>query len=119
MKRVAFVGCRDWRDDATVRASMASVSWSIDDMVVVTGDASGADAIAATVAAELALKCVVHRADWDRLGRAAGPERNARIVADSDAVVAFWDGKSRGTLDCISQAVRAGKPVRIVPKVTR
>jgi len=38
---------------------------------------------------------VVH-ADWDAHGRRAGPIRNAEVVARSDRLVAFWNGKSRG-----------------------
>lgn len=113
MKRIAFVGCRDWTDRELIDSAMTSIRTPF---IVITGDASGADRIAAELASDLALECVRHRADWDRLGHAAGPERNGRIVADCDAVIAFWDGKSKGTLDCITQAVRAGKPVRIVPR---
>ncbi len=82
----------------------------------VTGCAKGADAIARGFAAEWGIPLAVHRADWARLGKRAGPERNGRVVADSDRMVAFWDGKSRGTLDAITQMVRAGKPVQVVPK---
>ena len=39
--------------------------------------------------------------------------RNSLIVADCDMVVAFWDGRSRGTLDTITKAVQAGKRVEI------
>ncbi len=52
-------------------------------------------------------------ADWDRLGRKAGPIRNAQIVFNADRVVAFWDGKSRGTLNTVVQADRAGLPVEL------
>lgn len=116
MRRVAFVGCRDWTDAEAIRDELVSAeAWA--PIVVVTGDASGADHLAALIAeTELGLEVVRHEADWDRLGRRAGPERNARIVADSDEVVAFWDGRSPGTRDCITQAVQAGKPVRIVPR---
>lgn len=40
-------------------------------------------------------------------------ERNTSIVENSDIVVAFWDGKSKGTLDTINKAESAGKPVFI------
>lgn len=37
--------------------------------------------------------------------------RNTRIAEASDAVIAFWDGRSRGTLDTMRKAARLGKPV--------
>lgn len=88
----------------------------LDAFVVVTGCADGADAIARETAAEMGVPCVVERADWAGLGRRAGPERNARIVAGADACMAFWDGRSPGTRDCIEQFVRAGKSVRIIAR---
>jgi hypothetical protein len=115
--RVAFIGCRDWLDDHVVRREIEKCRRHHGDTFhVVTGDATGADASALSVAKHLGIPHTEHEADWDRLGKRAGPERNGRIVADADACVAFWDGQSRGTLDCITQFVRAGKPVRIVAR---
>lgn len=57
-------------------------------------------------------------ADWGRLGRAAGPLRNQRMVdvltdARHRLVVAFPVGSSAGTMDCCRRASRAGIPVRV------
>jgi hypothetical protein len=52
-------------------------------------------------------------ADWDTHGKAAGFMRNQLIVDNCDKVTAFWDGKSKGTLDTITRAVKAGKTVVI------
>ena len=58
---------------------------------------------------------MVLTADWDRLGKGAGIIRNSQIIERCTSVLAFWDGVSRGTLDSITKAIRAGKAVRIVP----
>lgn len=42
-------------------------------------------------------------ADWS-LGRGAGIMRNAEMADNADVLVAFWDGKSRGTLHMIETA---------------
>jgi hypothetical protein len=115
--RVAFIGCRDWTDDAAVRHEVKRCRRAYGDHLhIITGCASGADASARAIAEHTETLLTVHRADWEAHGKAAGPKRNAMIVAGAEACVAFWDGQSRGTLDCISQFVRAGKPVRIVPR---
>jgi len=115
--RVAFIGCRDWTDYEVVKKWVRRYAvCARNGFTVVTGCARGADACARKAAEELGLDCKTHVADWKGLGRAAGPERNRRIVADADACVAFWDGRSPGTLNCIQQFVCAGKKVRIVPK---
>lgn len=54
-----------------------------------------------------------HLPDWNRYGRSAGARRNAEIVKQADEVVAFWDGKSRGTQITIAMARAAGKPVTV------
>jgi hypothetical protein len=36
------------------------------------------------------------------------------MAAVADALVAFWDGQSRGTADMIRLMQTAGKPVRVV-----
>lgn len=45
--------------------------------------------------------------------RLAGPRRNHLIVALADRVVAFWDGKSTGTMHTVGLARAAGKPVEV------
>ena len=40
--------------------------------------------------------------------------RNAEMVAVCDEVLAFWDGKSRGTKFTIDYAKARGKPVKII-----
>ena len=54
-------------------------------------------------------------ADWKTHGKKAGPLRNTDIVARADALVAFWDGVSRGTRDAIVKARLAGKLVEVFP----
>lgn len=111
-ERVAIVGNRDlpWMEWSQVHDLVDSLP---QDAVVVTGDARGADWVAYKQAGTRGLARVRHVAHWDELGKAAGPERNARVVADCDRLVAFWDGLSRGTKNAIDQARRAGKPVEI------
>lgn len=109
--RVAIVGSRGYRYMHLVRDFVASLPAGA---VVVSGGALGVDSVAAQAAEACGLEVVIHHADWARRGRRAGPERNARMVADADEVVAFWDGSSRGTADTISRARAAGKPLRVI-----
>jgi len=52
---------------------------------------------------------VVHLADWEAFGKAAGQIRNQKVVDDCEKLVAFWDGVSPGTKGAISMASKAGK----------
>jgi hypothetical protein len=40
--------------------------------------------------------------------------RNTQIVEHSDIVVAFWDRKSRGTVDTMEKAKKAGKRLIVI-----
>lgn len=40
--------------------------------------------------------------------------RNAEMVKECDAVIAFWDGQSRGTANTVTCAVMNDKPVVVV-----
>lgn len=82
--------------------------------VIVSGGAKGVDSIAAAWARRRGLAVIEHKPDYRRYGKAAPHVRNALIVADADRVVAFRDGKSRGTKSTIDKALKHGKQVDIV-----
>lgn len=109
--KVAIVGSRDYRDMRRVREYLETLDH---DTVIVTGCAIGVDAWARSISRTLDMRCEVYTADWQKHGRAAGPLRNTEIVSACDRLVAFWDGKSRGTADSIAKAKAAGKPVMVI-----
>lgn len=81
---------------------------------------TGADTYASAWAFELGLEQEKHPADWSKHGNAAGPIRNQEMAKLGAALCfAFWDGKSRGTLNMIECAARAGIPIHVVPKAVR
>lgn len=43
-------------------------------------------------------------ADWKALGRKAGPIRNRMMAEYAEALIAVWDGKSKGTKNMIEEA---------------
>lgn len=108
--RIAIVGSRAYPRLDLVEAFVAALPVGT---IVVSGGARGVDTVAEIVARDRGLEVIVFQADWDRLGRKAGPIRNAQIVANVDRVVAFWDGKSRGTLNTLLQADGAALPVEV------
>lgn len=83
-------------------------------LVIISGGARGADTLANLYAVRNELEMVVYAAEWDKHGKSAGYIRNADIVKDCDELVAFWDGKSRGTLHSINIATKQGKTVTVI-----
>ena len=53
-------------------------------------------------------------ADWDGDGSSAGPIRNAKMADNAHALIAFWDGHSRGTKNMIETAASKGPMVRAI-----
>lgn len=53
--------------------------------------------------------------EWGKHGPVIAPLiRNAFIAAGCDAMLAVWDGTSRGTKDAMMKARREGKPITVL-----
>ncbi len=89
-----------------------------DDLVIVSGGARGVDRLAEAVARVYSIEFEEFPAHWRNgdgtFNRAAGFERNKRLVDAVDMVVAFWDGKSSGTKNTIEIAQKLKKRVEVV-----
>lgn len=111
--KLAVVGSRSFQNYEHLRQTLASQFPAA--TVIISGGAMGADFLARRYAAEYGLEMVEHRPDYDTHGGKVAPLiRNERIAEDCDAMVAFWDFKSRGTLHAAGCAKKRGKPVTIV-----
>ena len=82
--------------------------------LIISGGANGADKLGERYARERGLKVEVHAALWEQFGKSAGVIRNQEMADISDAVIAFWDGESRGTKNMIENAKKANKPYVII-----
>ena len=83
---------------------------------IVSGGAKGVDSHAALFAKERGIKLTEFLPDYEKYGRAAPIVRNKEIVNYADMVIAFWDGKSRGTNFVINYCKKANKPCKIIYK---
>ena len=81
---------------------------------IVSGGAVGVDSCAEEYAKKNGLKLTVFLPQYERYGRAAPIVRNKTIVEYADKIVAFWDGKSKGTLSVIKYAEKMEKPCEII-----
>jgi len=81
---------------------------------LISGGAKGADQLAELFANENNLGKTIHLPDWKTFGKSAGFLRNQLIVLDSDFILAFWDGKSKGTKSTIDLAKRNNVSVEVI-----
>lgn len=80
---------------------------------IVSGGARGVDTSAREFALSHGIKLTEFLPEYSRYGRAALLKRNISIIEYSDIVLAFWDGKSRGTKFVIDNCRKLGVEVRI------
>lgn len=78
---------------------------------VVCGEARGADKLGKRYAKERGYNVISFPAEWDKYGKSAGYRRNQEMAENADALVAFWDGYSKGTANMIEIMKKKGKPV--------
>lgn len=121
MLKVIVAGSRSFNSYALLKDSLLYLLSEDDeqdkpsaDIEIVSGGAKGADTLGRMFANEFGLKIKFFYPDWDKHGRAAGPLRNKEMSEYADALVAFWDGESRGTKNMIELMKKAGKPCRVV-----
>jgi hypothetical protein len=86
--------------------------------LIISGTANGADKLGERYAIENKLPLEKHPAMWkDEKGvyrKNAGYLRNVQMAEVADALIALWDGESKGTKHMIDIARRKGLIVHIV-----
>lgn len=116
--KVIVAGCRDFDDYGLLCEScdrLLAQKHQTHDIVIVSGTARGADTLGERYAQERGYAVEQYPADWQREGKAAGFIRNAQMASVADALIAFWDGQSRGTAHMIELARKHELQVRVVP----
>lgn len=80
---------------------------------IVSGGARGIDTCAKEYALAHDIKLTEFLPDYKRYGKSAPLRRNIQIVNYADKVLAFWDGKSRGTRFTIAACFKLNKKLDI------
>lgn len=111
--RTIIAGSRCGCDQDTFNIVMMRCPWTI--TTVISGGARGVDRMGEEWAEKNGINVERFIPDWEKHGRAAGPIRNRQMAENADALIAFWDQKSKGTKNMIEEAqVRGLKIVQIV-----
>jgi hypothetical protein len=113
--RVLVCGGRTFRDRAMVFAALDCLHGATPIGCIIEGGAKGADTFAREWARSrsVAVKTFeVTKAEWDRLGLAAGPIRNARMLSDGEPDLCLAFPGNRGTADMVRRCQAAGVEVR-------
>jgi uncharacterized phage-like protein YoqJ len=108
MNKLAIIGSRGITDINLSHYITEDVEY------IISGGAKGVDTIAEKWAGENGIKVIIFLPEYDKYGRGAPIKRNNQIIMEADKVLAFWDGKSKGTEYVIKTAKKMGKNVEVV-----
>lgn len=117
MMHIIIAGCRDFNDYSVVEKEVMDFIGKVIGKIeieIISGGATGADALGERFAKEHNLSLKIVPADWKTYGRSAGPRRNEQMARIAGTLIAFWDGKSRGTKNMIDTAKKLGLRVKVV-----
>lgn len=73
---------------------------------VVSGNSGNVDKLGEKWGLGMKLPVTQFNAAWQTYGSSAGPRRNRQMADYAEALIAIWDGKSRGTLNMIKEATK-------------
>ena len=107
-----IAGGRDFSSEPLLTDSLALCSWEVSE--VVSGRAAGADKMGEQWAQFNNIPISFFPAKWDQYGKSAGYKRNAQMAEYAQALIAFWDGKSKGTKMMIDLAIRQSLVVQVI-----
>ena len=109
--RVLVCGGRDYENAEALHQFMDELAQRITIVAVIEGDARDADRMAGEWARRQCIHNIKYCADWEKLGRKAGPIRNQLMLDEGKLalVVAFPGG--RGTADMVRRARAVGVEV--------
>ena len=83
-------------------------------ITIISGGARGADFSGEKYAQDEGFALEIYPAQWDKFGKRAGYRRNEQMAEVADALIAFWDGSSRGTKHMIDIMNEKNLLVRVV-----
>lgn len=109
--RITVIGSRDFKDYIFLESRL--FLYFNENDVLISGGARGADKLAESFADKHGFSKEIFLPDWKRYGKSAGFRRNITIIESCNFVIAFWNGKSKGTKHSIDIAEKKGKPVKI------
>lgn len=111
--KVIIAGGRDFEDYNKLCQVCDYMLSKQSDIEIVSGTANGADTLGEKYAKEKGYPIAKFPADWNKYGKSAGYKRNAKMAEYADALIAFWNGKSKGTKHMIDLANKAKLKIKI------
>ena len=108
--KLLITGSRTFSDKVLLFSELDKLNFDI----LISGGAIGTDSIAEEYAINNNIPIDQYKPDYKKYGRGAPIVRNKKMVELCDFVIAFWDGKSRGTKSTIDYSKKLSKKTIII-----
>lgn len=112
--KVIIAGCRNFNDYDLLKVKCEKILQFQRDIEIVSGTSNGADKLGEKYAKERNYKLSLFPANWDKYKKSAGYKRNEDMAKYADALIAFWDGNSKGTEHMINLVKSYNLKIRII-----
>ncbi len=112
--RVIIAGGRDFNDFRKLCDTCIYMLQNKKNVEIVSGTANGADKLGEQFAKFAGHQLKQFPASWDVYGKSAGFTRNKEMGEYADALIVFWDGKSKGTKHMIDLAKKNNLRIKLV-----
>jgi len=112
--KLIVAGSREFNDYDLLKKSIQENFQRYEVEEIVSGTARGADTLGEQFAKEYSIPVKQFPANWDLYGKSAGYRRNAEMANYADALIAFWNGESKGTMHMINLAKEKNLKVVII-----
>jgi hypothetical protein len=109
--RTIVAGSRDIYDLDLVFKIIDNVEW--EPTTILSGTARGVDTDGELWAKKHKIPVEKYPAQWEKYGKKAGYLRNTIMAHKADALIAVWDGTSRGTKHMIDLAKKKNLKIHI------
>lgn len=128
---VIISGGRDFSDYELMKSKCDAILSDKKNIKILSGTAKGADTWGEVYAKERGYVVHYYPAPWDSIGgkpeheigvtkggeeywKRAGIKRNETMAKGADALILFWNGKSKGSEDMLNRARKHGLKIRVV-----
>ena len=112
IKSIAIIGSKTFNDLNLLKVSMLPYLNKCDNMI--TSYTGGTSELAEKWADENGIKKLIFKPNFDKHGGSALSITNKTIIKNSDIIVCFWDGESKGTKTLIDLSYMFKKDILIV-----
>lgn len=122
MSKIIIAGTRDFTNAKAIEAVLRENLFRAGKCratEIVAGMCRGPDLIGYWWAKKCGIPVKEFPADWDNLGKRAGPVRNIEMAQYADEAIVFWDTFSRGTGHLLTVMKELEKPVELFTDVMK